>query len=91
MPVFALSNVDAYPALVVTSNKGRCLALNHRQGRRGRSNAGRGRAGLPTAGERGDDITVPKDFAGPADPGTTLIPVSTRGRLSKGPAYVPEE
>ena len=43
---------------------------------------------LTTARERGSDIIDLRDFAGHADPRTTLIYIRTRDRLSKSPAYV---
>ncbi len=43
---------------------------------------------LTTARERGSDIIDLQDFAGHADPRTTLTYVRTRDRLSKSPAYV---
>jgi integrase/recombinase XerD len=43
---------------------------------------------LSTARERGADIIDLQDFAGHADPRTTLTYIRTRDRLSKSPAYV---
>jgi len=43
---------------------------------------------LTTARERGSDIIDLQDFAGHADPRTTLIYIRNRDRLSKSPAYV---
>ena len=43
---------------------------------------------LTTARERGIDIIDLQDFAGHADPRTTLTYIRTRDRLSKSPAYV---
>lgn len=43
---------------------------------------------LTTARERGADIVDLQDFAGHADPRTTLTYVRNRDRLSKSPAYV---
>ena len=43
---------------------------------------------LTTARERGADIIDLQDFAGHADPRTTLTYIRTRDRLSKSPAYV---
>lgn len=43
---------------------------------------------LTTARERGSDIIDLKDFAGHADPRTTLTYIRSRDRLSKSPAYV---
>lgn len=43
---------------------------------------------LTTARERGSDIIDLQDFAGHADPRTTLTYIRTRDRLSKSPAYV---
>ncbi|WP_422932246.1 tyrosine-type recombinase/integrase [Singulisphaera sp. PoT] len=43
---------------------------------------------LTTARERGSDIIDLQDFAGHADPRTTLSYIRTRDRLSKSPAYV---
>ena len=43
---------------------------------------------LTTARERGSDIIDLQDFAGHADPRTTLTYVRSRDRLSKSPAYV---
>ena len=43
---------------------------------------------LTTARERGSDIIDLQDFAGHADPRTTLIYIRSRDRLSKNPAYV---
>ena len=43
---------------------------------------------LKTARERGSDIIDLQDFAGHADPRTTLTYIRTRDRLSKSPAYV---
>jgi integrase/recombinase XerD len=41
-----------------------------------------------TARERGSDIIDLQDFAGHADPRTTLTYIRSRDRLSKSPAYV---
>jgi len=43
---------------------------------------------LTTARERGADIIDLQDFAGHADPRTTLTYIHSRDRLSKSPAYV---
>jgi integrase/recombinase XerD len=43
---------------------------------------------LTTARERGADIVDLQDFAGHADPRTTLTYIRSRDRLSKSPAYV---
>jgi integrase/recombinase XerD len=43
---------------------------------------------LTTARERGAEIIDLQDFAGHADPRTTLTYIRTRDRLSKSPAYV---
>jgi integrase/recombinase XerD len=43
---------------------------------------------LTIARERGSDIIDLQDFAGHADPRTTLTYIRTRDRLSKSPAYV---
>ena len=43
---------------------------------------------LTTARERGSDIIDLQEFAGHADPRTTLSYIRTRDRLSKSPAYV---
>jgi integrase/recombinase XerD len=43
---------------------------------------------LTTARERGADVIDLQDFAGHADPRTTLTYIRTRDRLSKSPAYV---
>ena len=43
---------------------------------------------LTTARERGSDITDLMDFAGHADPRTTLTYIRNRDRLSRSPAYV---
>jgi integrase/recombinase XerD len=43
---------------------------------------------LTTARERGADIVDLQDFAGHADPRTTLTYIRNRDRLSKSPAYV---
>jgi integrase/recombinase XerD len=43
---------------------------------------------LTTARERGADIIDLQDFAGHADPRTTLTYIRTRDRLSKSPTYV---
>jgi integrase/recombinase XerD len=43
---------------------------------------------LTTARERGSDIIDLQDFAGHADPRTTLTYIRTRDRLSKSPAYL---
>jgi integrase/recombinase XerD len=43
---------------------------------------------LTTARERGSDIIDLQDFAGHADPTTTLTYIRNRDRLSKSPAYV---
>jgi integrase/recombinase XerD len=43
---------------------------------------------LTTARERGADIVDLQDFAGHADPWTTLTYIRSRDRLSKSPAYV---
>jgi integrase/recombinase XerD len=43
---------------------------------------------LTTARERGSDIIHLQDFAGHADPRTTLTYIRSRDRLSKSPAYV---
>jgi integrase/recombinase XerD len=43
---------------------------------------------LTTARERGSDIIDLQDFAGHADPRTTLTYIRKRDRLSKSPAYV---
>lgn len=43
---------------------------------------------LTTARERGSDIIDLQEFAGHADPRTTLAYIRTRDRLSKSPAYV---
>ena len=47
-----------------------------------------GTAALTTARERGVDIIDLQDFAGHADPRTTLAYIRSRDRLSKSPAYV---
>jgi integrase/recombinase XerD len=44
--------------------------------------------GLTTARERGSDIIDLQDFAGHADPRTTLAYIRSRDRLSQSPAYV---
>jgi integrase/recombinase XerD len=43
---------------------------------------------LTTARENGSDVIDLQDFAGHADPRTTLIYIRSRDRLSKSPAYV---
>ena len=43
---------------------------------------------LTTARERGSDIIDLQDFAGHADPRTTLTYIRSRDRLSKSRAYV---
>lgn len=43
---------------------------------------------LTTARERGADIIDLQDFAGHADPRTTLAYIRSRDRLSKSPAYM---
>jgi integrase/recombinase XerD len=43
---------------------------------------------LTTVRERGSDIIDLQDFAGHADPRTTLTYIRTRDRLSKSPACV---
>jgi integrase/recombinase XerD len=43
---------------------------------------------LTTAGERGSDIIDLQDFAGHADPRTTLTYIRSRDLLSKSPTYV---
>jgi integrase/recombinase XerD len=43
---------------------------------------------LTTARERGSDVIDLQDFAGHADPRTTLTYIRNRDRLSKSPAYV---
>jgi integrase/recombinase XerD len=43
---------------------------------------------LTTARERGADIVDLQDFAGHADPRTTLIYIRNRDRMSRSPAYV---
>jgi integrase/recombinase XerD len=43
---------------------------------------------LTTARERGADIIDLQDFAGHADPRTTLTYIRNRDRLAKSPAYV---
>jgi integrase/recombinase XerD len=43
---------------------------------------------LTTARERGSDIIDLQEFAGHADPRTTLTYIRSRDRLSKSPAYV---
>ncbi len=43
---------------------------------------------LTTARERGADIIDLQDFAGHADPRTTLTYIRSRDRLNKSPAYV---
>lgn len=43
---------------------------------------------LTTARERGSDIVDLQDFAGHADPRTTLTYIRSRDRLSKSPAYL---
>ena len=43
---------------------------------------------LTTARERGSDIIDLQDFAGHADPRTTLTYIRSRDRLSKSPAYL---
>jgi integrase/recombinase XerD len=43
---------------------------------------------LTTAREQGSDIIDLQDFAGHADPRTTLTYIRNRDRLSKSPAYV---
>ena len=43
---------------------------------------------LTTAREQGSDIIDLQDFAGRADPRTTLTYIRSRDRLSKSPAYV---
>jgi integrase/recombinase XerD len=43
---------------------------------------------LTTARDRGSDIIDLQDFAGHADPRTTLTYIRTRDRLSKSPAYL---
>jgi integrase/recombinase XerD len=43
---------------------------------------------LTTARERGADILDLQDFAGHADPRTTLSYIRSRDRLSKSPAHV---
>ena len=45
---------------------------------------------LTTARERGSDIIDLQDFAGHADPRTTLIYIRSRDRLGKSPAYTPK-
>jgi integrase len=45
-------------------------------------------AALTTARERGPDIIDLQDFAGHADPRTTLTYIRSRDRLSKSPAYI---
>jgi integrase/recombinase XerD len=45
-------------------------------------------AALTTAREQGSDIIDLQDFAGHADPRTTLTYIRNRDRLSKSPAYV---
>jgi integrase/recombinase XerD len=45
-------------------------------------------AALTTARERGSDILDLQDFAGHADPRTTLTYIRNRDRLSRSPAYV---
>lgn len=42
---------------------------------------------LTTARERGSDIIDLQDFAGHADPRTTLTYIRSRDRLSESPAY----
>jgi integrase/recombinase XerD len=44
---------------------------------------------LTTAHERGSDIIDLPDFAGHADPRTTLTYIRTSDWLSQSPAYVP--
>ena len=46
------------------------------------------RADPTTARDRGDDIVDLQDFAGHADPRTTLGYIRNRDRLSRSPAYV---
>jgi integrase/recombinase XerD len=43
---------------------------------------------LTTSRERGSDIIDLQDFAGYADPRTTLTYIRNRDRLSRSPAYV---
>ena len=43
---------------------------------------------ITTARERGSDILDLQEFAGHADPRTTLTYIRSRDRLSKSPAYV---
>lgn len=43
---------------------------------------------LTTARERGSDVIDLQDFAGHADPRTTLTYIRNRDRLAKSPAYV---
>jgi integrase/recombinase XerD len=43
---------------------------------------------LTTARERGADVIDLQDFAGHADPRTTLTYIRSRDRLSKSPAYI---
>ena len=43
---------------------------------------------LTTARERGADLVDLQDFAGHADPRTTLTYIRNRDRLSRSPAYV---
>jgi integrase/recombinase XerD len=43
---------------------------------------------LTTVRERGSDIIDSQDFAGHADPRTTLTYIRSRDRLSQSPAYV---
>jgi len=43
---------------------------------------------LTTAREQGSDVIDLQDFAGHADPRTTLTYIRNRDRLSKSPAYV---
>jgi integrase/recombinase XerD len=43
---------------------------------------------LTTARERGSDIIDLQDFAGHADPRTTLTYIRNRDRLAQSPAYV---
>lgn len=43
---------------------------------------------LTTARERGSDVIDLQDFAGHADPRTTLTYIRNRDRLARSPAYV---
>ena len=45
-------------------------------------------AALTTARERGAEIIDLQDWAGHADPRTTLTYIRTRDRLSKSPGYI---